>query len=295
MSTMLSSSPSAEEHGQRSAARLRFAYFGTPQVAATTLAALIEHGFTPELVVTAPDAPRGRGLVLTPSETKTLAEAHGIPVLTPEKLDEAALGAIRAHACDYALVVAYGKLFPEELINAFPMGVLNVHYSLLPKYRGATPLESALLAGERETGVTVQKMVKEMDAGDIIAQEAVAIAPTDTARELRPRLITLGARILIDTLPAFERGEREPVPQDPSLATRAYKLKKEDGLLSLDAPAEENWRKYRAYADTIGTYFLHGGKRVKITDAENASGVFRVLAVIPEGKREMRYADFSKD
>ncbi len=271
----------------------KFAFFGTPVVASDTLATLLEHGFVPTVVVTSPDAPRGRGLVLTPSPTKTLALAHGIPVLTPEKLDDTAMAAIAAYACDYALVVAYGKIFPETLIATFPKGVLNVHYSLLPKYRGATPLETALLAGEHETGVTVQKMVKELDAGDIIAQEATVIKETETARELRPRLIRMGAELLIATLPAWQRGDIVPIPQDASQATHAHKIKKEDGLLDLAAPAAENWNKYRAYADSIGTYFFEGEKRMKITSAEFASGKFRVLRVIPEGKREISYTDFT--
>ena len=271
-----------------------FVFFGTPSVASETLAALLTAGFVPTLVVTSPDAPKGRGLVLTPSPTKVLAEERGIPVLTPEKLDAPAIDAIRAYGADYALVVAYGKIFPEELINAFRKGVLNVHYSLLPKYRGATPLESALLAGEQETGVTVQKMVKEMDAGDVIAQEATLIEDAETARELRPRLISMGANLLIKTLPGYLAEEITPTPQDAALATRAYKLKKEDGLLDLSGDPKENWHKYRAYADTIGTYFFADGKRVKITDAEPAKDGFRVLSVIPEGKREMRFEDFLK-
>lgn len=267
-----------------------FAYFGTPAVASDTLATLIENGFVPALVITSPDAPKGRGLVLTPSPTKSLALTHNIPVLTPEKLDADTITTIQGYACDYALVVAYGKLFPEELIQSFPKGVLNVHYSLLPKYRGATPLETALLTGEAETGVTIQKMVKEMDAGDIIAQEATPIGSGETARELRPRLITIGAHLLIDILPKYIRGDIMPVAQDASAATRAYKIKKEDGLLDLSATGAENWNKYRAYADSIGTYFFKDGKRIKITSAEYVNDTFRVLRVIPEGKRETEYS-----
>lgn len=267
----------------------KFIYFGTPTVASETLAMLIENGFTPALVVTSPDAPRGRGLMLTPSPTKTLALAHGIPLLTPEKLDARAIDTIRSYRSDYGVCVAYGKIFPDELINAFPKGVLNVHYSLLPKYRGATPLETALLVGEKETGVTVQKMVKELDAGDIVAQEATPIAPSETARELRPRLVELGAELLIRTLPTFEQSEIILVPQNASLATRAHKLKKEDGLLAQGAPARENWNKYRAYADSIGTYFIQNDKRVKITAAEFTRGEFRITRVIPEGKKETDY------
>ena len=138
-------------------------------------------------------------------------------------------------------------------------------------------------------------MVKELDAGDILAQETTPIAPDETARELRPRLIELGARLLVDTLPEYLGSNVTLVPQDASRlsaqagATRAYKIKKEDGLLSLDAPATENWNKYRAYADSIGTYFMKNGKRMKIALAEFAKGEFRVLRVIPEGKKETVY------
>src|SRR3990167_646658 len=272
-----------------------FVYFGTPKVASDTLALIIERGFVPAIVVTSPDAPKGRGLALTQSETKALALAHTIPVMTPENLDAEAVATIRAFGCEYAVCVAYGKIFPEELINAFPGGVLNVHYSLLPKYRGETPVETALLRGESETGVTIQKMVKELDAGDILAQETTPIAPDETARELRPRLIELGARLLVDTLPEYLGSNVTLVPQDASRlsaqagANGAYKIKKEDGLLSLDAPASENWNKYRAYTDSIGTYFMKDGKRMKITLAEFSKGEFPVLRVIPEGKKEMVY------
>lgn len=267
----------------------KFVYFGTPSVASETLAVLIERDFTPTLVVTSPDAPKGRGLTLTPSPTKVLAESHHLPVFTPTTLDAAAIEQIVDYGCDYALCVAYGKIFPEALINAFPLGVLNVHYSLLPKYRGAIPLEAALLAGEKETGVTVQKMVKALDAGDIIAQQSTPIAPLETARELRPRLIALGATLLADTLPAYLRGEITPQAQDASLATHAGKLQKEDGLLDLSAPAEENWNKYRAFTDSIGTYFFENGKRMKITAATFKNGTFIIERVIPEGKSERAY------
>jgi len=266
-----------------------FIFFGTPKVASDTLALLIEHGFIPTLVVTSPDAPSGRGLALTPSPVKVLAFAHALPVITPEKLDEAAITEISKYGCEYTLCVAYGKIFPESLIAMFPKGVLNVHYSLLPKYRGATPLETALLAGETETGVTIQKMVKELDAGNIVAQEVTDIDPNETARELRPRLIALGAQLLIKTLPGYLAGVITPTPQDAALATRAQKLKKEDGLLDLAAPAQENWNKYRAYADSIGTYYVNNGKRVKITKASYANGRFVIERIIPEGKKETDY------
>ena len=273
---------------------LRYIYFGTPGVAAQTLERLIEAGLTPVLVVTVPPAPRGRGLVLTPSETDALAKAHEIPVLAPERLDKAAIEAIRGYGAELAVVVAYGKIFPQALIDAFLKGAVNVHYSLLPKYRGATPMEAALLSGDTETGVTIQQMALELDAGDILAQEATPIGPEETARELRPRLIDMGARMLAELLPKIAAGKVTPMSQDHALATRAKKFKKEDGLL--DPPAGgraspqqhlENWHKYRAYADTIGTYFFRDGVRYKITKASFKDGRFRVERVIPEGKREI--------
>ena len=150
-------------------------------------------------------------------------------------------------------------------------------------------METALLAGESETGVTIQKMVKELDAGDIIAQEATLIGKDETARELRPRLIELGANLLAETLPKYLDEKITPIPQNHTKATRAGKLKKEDGLISLDAPADENWNKYRAYADSIGTYFFENNKRIKITKASLKNGKLIVERVIPEGKKETIY------
>jgi methionyl-tRNA formyltransferase len=266
-----------------------FAYFGTPKVSSDTLAKLIEHNFIPTIVITSPDAPKGRGLAFEPSEVKKFALAHSVPVMTPEKLDTETILEIKNKNCDYAIVVAYGKIFPSELIEIFPKGVLNVHYSLLPKHRGATPLESAFLSGDTITGVTVQKMVREVDAGDILAQESTPIAPTETVRELRPRLIALGAQLLADTLPNYLNGDLIPIKQDSSLASHTQKIKKEDGLLDITAPAKENWNKYRAYADGIGTYFFENGKRIKIVRASFKNGKFIVERIIPEGKREMDY------
>ena len=155
-------------------------------------------------------------------------------------------------------------------------------------------MEAALLAGDPTTGVTIQKMVKELDAGDIIAQQETKIAPEETARELRPRLIEMGAGLLVATLPDYLSDATILLPQDHAKATRSRKIKKEEGQLLLDAPALENWNKYRAYADTIGTYFFADGKRIKITSAAFKNGTFIIERVIPEGKKEMPYSNFSK-
>jgi len=274
----------------------RFAYFGTPYVARDTLALLVERGYRPEAVVTSPDAPRGRGMTLTPCETKEWALEHQLTVLTPEKITHAFIEEIQGYGCDYAIVVAYGKILPQALIDAFPKGVLNIHYSLLPKYRGASPVEAALLHGETVTGVSIQQMVYKLDAGDVLAQKEVAIEPTETTRELRARLITLGAELLVDILPAFERGEIVPTPQDESLATHSGKIDKSEGELDLEGDSLTNWNKYRAYAESPGTYFFieKNGKRmrVKIVTARFESGRFLPDRIVPEGKKEMGYADF---
>jgi methionyl-tRNA formyltransferase len=277
----------------------KFAYFGTPYVARDTLEILLARGFTPAVVVTSPDARKGRGLALQPSETKELASERGITVLSPERLDDAAVREISAYQCEYGVVVAYGKILPQKLIDAFPLGLLNIHYSLLPKYRGASPVESALLNDERVTGVTIQKMVHELDAGDLLAIKDVAITPNETTKELRPRLIEIGAELLAETLPLFESGAATFAPQNNADATRCGKIKKEEGLLTLTDDAKKNWNKYRAYAESPGTYFFMKKNdkevRVKIVKASlSPSGEFVVERIIPEGKREMNYADFAR-
>jgi methionyl-tRNA formyltransferase len=272
----------------------RFAFFGTPYVARDTLARLADHGFIPAVVITSPDAHQGRGLMLTPTPAKAWAAEHGIPVMTPETLTKEIVADIKEHGGEYALVVAYGKIFPQMLIHAFPKGVLNIHYSLLPKYRGASPVEAALLHGETVTGVSIQEMVKQLDAGDILATREVAIDPDDTTRTLRPRLIVEGAELLIETLPAFLAGAATFTPQDASKATTCGKIAKEEGELDFPGDAQVNWNKYRAYAESPGTYFymVREGKpfRVKVKTAEFKHGQFTPLRVVPEGKNEMDYA-----
>jgi methionyl-tRNA formyltransferase len=276
-----------------------FLYFGTPYVASDTLAELLQHGYTPRAVVTSPDAPRGRGLELAPSPVKALAIERGIEVLTPERIDADVIATLKEYGAEYAVVVAYGKILPQALIDAFPLGILNIHYSLLPKYRGASPVEAALLHGDAVTGVTIQKMVFKLDAGDVIAQKEVSIGATETAKELKPRLIKEGAELLIQTLPAFEDGSAVPVVQDESQATHCGKMTKEDGLIMLTDDARTNWNKYRAYAEWPTTYFFteRNGKqiRVKITKATFTNGKFYPERVVPEGKKEMNWADFSRN
>jgi len=275
-----------------------FAFFGTPYVGRDTLAYLVEHGYRPEVVITSPDSPRGRGLTLTPCETKELALSLNIPVLTPEKLDEDARAQIASFNCEYGIVVAYGKILPQSLIEQFPLGLINVHYSLLPKYRGASPVETALRQGDTVTGVTIQQLVRELDAGDILAVSEVAIEPAETTRELRPRLVRIGAELLVYMLPEFEAGQTIRVPQEPSLATHCGKIDKGEGELSLTDDAQTNWNTYRGLAESPGTFFYadKNGKRIriKIKTATFDGSHFAPDRVVPEGKNEMSYSDFMR-
>jgi methionyl-tRNA formyltransferase len=272
----------------------KFAFFGTPYVARDTLSILLANGYRPEVIITNPDTRSGRGLALTPTPTKALALEAGIAVYTPEKLDAEAIRVLRTYECEYAVVVAYGKIFPQELIETFPKGAINVHYSLLPRYRGASPVEAALLSGEAVTGVTVQHMALALDAGNILAYEEVSIGVSETAKELKPRLIVAGANLLVKILPSFEQDLLTPTPQDEAHTTFCKKIKKEDGALDLSGNAKENWNKYRAYAEWPGTHFFEDGKRIKIVKASYKNNMFVIERVTPEGKREMDYTDFTR-
>jgi len=275
-----------------------FVYFGTPYVSGDTLEHLLSQGYRPELVVTSPDAPKGRGLILTPSSTKIVATAHDLPVFTPSKLDESALTHIASFGADYGIVVAYGKILPQLLIDLFPLGLINVHYSLLPQYRGASPVETALRNGDAVTGVTLQQLVYELDAGPVLARKEVPILPSDTMWELRPRLIQEGAQLLVSSLPSFEAGTLATTPQNLEDATHCGKITKAEGELNLEGDAQSNWNTYRAFAESPGTFFFaeKNGKqaRVKIVTASFDGSVFTPVRVIPEGKNEILYSDFSR-
>ncbi len=277
-------------------------------------------GYLPALVVTSPDAPKGRGLRTQASATARFAEKNKIPCLKPST--PSAFGTspysrgrvrdgtqARGGGIDFDLfiVVAYGKIMPENILNMPKFGSINIHYSLLPKYRGASPVESAILNGETETGVTIQKMELAMDSGPIIAQEKVKIFPDEKAPDLRQRLIKIGGELLVKTLktpfkntpfaPRSTRGTSPyigggwvGVPQEESKATYCKKIKKEDGLVNLEEePPSVIYNKFRAYAFWPRTFFFKDGKRIIITDAVLEDGKFVIKKIIPEGGKEVDY------
>ena len=294
--------------------KLNFAFFGTPEVASLTLEILKENGYTPSLIVTSPDARAGRKMLLTPPPVKIWAKENNILYIQPEKLPPSAFGTspeLRGRLAgdiDLFIVVAYGKIIPENILNIPKLGSINIHYSLLPKYRGASPVESAILNGDGETGVTIQKMVYKMDAGPIIAQERVTILSDEKAAELRARLIKIGGELLVKILKTpslrpgsehlpFARGEE----QDESQATYCKKIKKEDGLIDLNDNAVKNYNKFRAYAYWPRTFFFarrslgKGGfqtRRIIIADATLENEQFIIKRVLPEGKKETTWENF---
>jgi methionyl-tRNA formyltransferase len=274
-----------------------FVFFGTPRLVVPILDELKANGFTPSLIVTAPDKPVGRGLKLTPPEAKLWAEKNAVPVLQPDKLDSEFSSRLKADSYSLFIVVAYGKIIPQEIIDIPEYGTFNIHYSLLPKYRGATPVESAILNGEKETGVSIQKMIFELDAGAVVAEEKTEIKETETAPELRERLNEIGKKLLVKTILKIIDGTAVYKEQNGSEATFTKKIRKEDGILDLNDAGAKIYRKYLAYYGSPGTYFFatrkNGEKvRVSIKKASLESGEFKINRVVPEGKKEMDYADF---
>lgn len=273
--------------------KTKFIFFGTPTIASETLEILKQGGFLPSLVVTSIDKPVGRRMIPTPPPVKIWAEANNIPVLQPEKIDDKFFDEIIKTETDLYLVVAFGKILPEKLINYPKLGTINIHYSLLPKYRGASPVESALLAGDNMTGVSIQKMVFKLDSGPIIAKQVLAIDINDNKESLRKKLVKIGGQLFLDILLDYADNKIELQNQDESDATYCHKIKKEDGEISLNGNYLENYNKYRAFYGWPGIFFfkeINGKKtRFKVTKARLENNKFIIEKVIPEGKKEIDY------
>lgn len=219
---------------------LRIIFMGTPEFAVPALRALIEAGEKVVAVVTQPDRPKGRGRKLTPPPVKVLALEAGIPVLQPTKVRTAAfVEELRAFAPDIMLVAAYGRILPEPVLSLPRLGCVNVHGSLLPKYRGAAPVQWAILNGEPETGITIMQMDAGLDTGDILRQGSLPIAADETTATLAPKLAALGGSLLLEALAGLRQGKVAPRKQDDSQATFARLLQKEDGAVDWRRPAHE--------------------------------------------------------
>lgn len=213
---------------------------GTPEFAVPTLQALLSHGEHVVAVVTQPDRPKGRGRKLTPPPVKELALPAGLPVLQPTKIKtEAFLKEIKSFSPDLIVVTAYGRILPGSLLHLPPLGTINVHGSLLPKYRGAAPIQWAIINGETETGITIMQMDEGMDTGDILLPGALPVEPDDTAGTLAVKMAALGGKLLVEALDLLKTGKLKPSKQDDSLATLAPPLSKEQGKIDWERSAAE--------------------------------------------------------
>lgn len=289
----------------------KIAFFGTPDFAVWVLDALAAEGVLPDLVVCAPDAPKGRKLVMTPPAAKVWAQSRGIPFMQPEKIRtpefEAELRSLAgtnadgsAAAWDLFIVAAYGKIIPENILYLPKRRTINVHPSLLPLLRGSSPLQSAILADMRDTGTTIMLLDKEMDHGPILAQEKAALStwPIDHVA-LGKLLAAQGGRMIARLLPSIVDGTAKATEQDHARATYTKKISKGDGLVDLSADGYQNWLQFNAYKGWPGSFFFVPGKdgkdtRVSITEATYENGAFAPLTVVPEGKKPMPWADFKR-
>jgi methionyl-tRNA formyltransferase len=298
-------------------APLRIVFFGTPDFAVPTLEALRSSSHPVISVVTQPDRPKGRGQRLTEGSVKAHAQASGITVLQPASLKNPVfLDALSALQPDLGVVAAYGKILSEAVLRIPRLGMINVHASLLPKYRGAAPIHRAVAAGEPETGVTIMRVVKALDAGPMLATVHRPIGPDDTSVEVENDLAHLGARLLVEVVDGLSAGPVNEEPQDDRLATYAHRLTKEDGLIDWTQPAQVVHDLVRGMQPWPNAYsFLNGQRLILLRSSVDAAsytaapgtvllarsqdlliaagrGAIRVQELQPEGRRPMGVAPF---
>ncbi len=292
---------------------MRIAFMGTAELAGPCLETVAKMpGHEVVAVVTQPDRPKGRDLKPAPAPVKVVAERLGLPTQQPLKIRESgAVEALRATRPDLIIVVAYGQILPKSALDIPRFGCVNVHTSLLPRWRGAAPIQYAILHGDRETGVTTMFMDERMDTGDIILQRAQLIHADDTSATLHNRLAKLGADLLVETIALVDRGNAPRAKQDESRATYAKKLKKEDGRIDWTKPALEIERQIRAFDPWPSAYTHCGDLLLKIWKAEVVEGVsgkpgellpgfvvvtgqggLRILELQPANGKRMSFDDF---
>lgn len=293
---------------------MRIVFMGTPDFAVPCLRRLAEDGHELLAVFTQPDKPQGRKMILTPPPVKTLALELGLPVFQPTRLrDGTAAALLRELAPELIVVVAYGRILPKEILEIPPLGCINIHGSLLPKFRGAAPIQWTVLAGEKTAGVTSMYLAEGMDTGDMLLKTETPVDPEETAGELFERLAPMGADCLSQTVCLIERGEASPVPQDEAQATYAPMLDKAQARIDLTKPAVELHNLVRGMNPWPGAWLtLPDGKKLKVHRTRLAggggtpgclldekklilacgTGALELIVVQPEGKRSMSGEDF---
>ena len=297
---------------------LRALFYGSPDFAVPTLQALIDSPYRPVAVITQPDARAGRGRALRPPPVKELAARHGIAAIQPARLrDRAAIAQIASLRPDLQIVAAYGQIIPADILDLPRWGTLNVHASLLPRWRGAAPISAAILHGDAETGVTIMLVDETEDTGGILRRRATAIDPREHAGQLSDRLAAMGAELLLETLPDWLEGAITPEPQDDSRATRARRVDKRQGRIDWRQPAAQIVRHIRAYTPWPAATTRLGPASIRISEATvgdggatapagtivgdgeiitvaTGSGALDVLRLQRAGKRELSAAEFSR-
>lgn len=298
---------------------MRIVFMGTPEFAVPVLEQLVQNGYDVVAIYTKPDRAAGRGRALAVSPVKRLAEELGLPVVQPSSLKSAqAVTQLAGFQPDVTVVAAFGQILPESVLAIPAHGVLNIHPSLLPKFRGASPVASAILYGGEFTGVSVMLLDKGMDTGPLLARAQISISPRDTTGSLTEKLARVGAQLLNEVLPRWVKGELTPQPQDESQATYTRRLDKEDGEIDWTLSAKGIWRRVRALNPWPGCYTRWQGKQLEIIEAVpfpaesnvdvgrvvaldkgevafgvgTGKGVLGISKVQLEGKREMTSAEF---
>lgn len=298
---------------------MRIVYMGSPDFAVPSFEALLTAGYQIVGVVTQPDRKKGRGNELAATPVKEMALKYNIPLIQPQDVNEAAsVQTILTWNPDIIVVVAFGQLLKKDLLNLAPLGAINVHASLLPSYRGAAPINWAIIKGEKVTGVTTMYMNEGMDTGDIILKEQCPIEDEDNAGTLHDKLAALGAKLLLRTLEDIKSGQVKPFVQEQALASYAPMLKKEDEVIDWNKKALDVHNKIRGLSPCPGAYTLYRNKRLKIyksaympwinglpgrvlaIDKKHGlivaatEGAVALLEVQPEGKEKMSFSDFSR-
>ena len=279
--------------------KIKIGFFGTSEYSVITLEALKKAGFTISFIITMPDRPQGRKMILTPPLTKIWGIENNIPVLQPENLkDNELIEKLKDYNCDLFIVIAYGKIIPDTILNIPKSKSLNIHGSLLPKLRGSCPIETAILNDEKKTGVTIIRMDNEMDHGPIVAMKEINLDSRPVIAEvLGNEIVKTGSELLISIIPDWINGKIIEKEQDHSEASYTVKIKKDDGLINFNDNPYKNYLKILAYHGWPSAFFFiekdNKKIRVKITKASFKDNQLIIEKVIPEGKKEINFQDLN--